>query len=279
MCPQRLISALAYRLMRIETPAIKNALIRWFAHRYAVDMRDADPRDPTRYACFNAFFTRALHAGARTLPDDAHAIACPVDGSVSEIGGIAGERLIQAKGHTYSLAALLAHDGQWVARFRDGKFATLYLSPRDYHRVHMPIDARLLEMVHVPGRLFSVNRATTRALPDLFARNERVICYFQSGVGPLCLVLVGALCVSGIETAWHGLVTPPRGKRVQRWTYEEAHALALARGQEMGRFNMGSTVIVLLPPRAAAWQDGIQAGQPVVMGQPLGETLADAVGR
>ncbi|MDX1605959.1 MAG: archaetidylserine decarboxylase [Candidatus Competibacterales bacterium] len=272
LLPQRRLTRLVYRLTRIRTPWFKNALIRVFRAAFRVDLDEAESPDPHAYAHFNAFFTRALRAGSRPLSDAG--ACCPVDGTVSQAGRIEAERLYQAKGRDYTLSELLA-DETMARAFHDGHFATLYLAPRDYHRIHMPVAGQLVRMIHIPGRLFSVSPLTTRVIPRLFARNERVVCLFDTDHGPLGLVLVGAINVASIETVWAGAITPPLGTAVQRWDYpaEGAQQVSLARGAELGRFNMGSTVIVLTAAGALRLADGIRPGARVRMGQALGQFL------
>ena len=224
--------------------AATTAVIRWFVGRYGVDMREAAEPDPARYASFNEFFTRALREGVRPLASADW--VCPVDGAISQLGRIEGDRIVQAKAHRYSVQALLGGDTELAARFADGHFATLYLSPKDYHRIHMPCAARLKQMVHVPGALFSVNPSTAEAVPGLFARNERVVCSFETAFGPFVLVLVGATIVGSMATVWHGVVNPPRPGRVRQWRYDDG-AVQLKQGDEMGRFQLGSTVVMLWP--------------------------------
>ncbi len=249
-------------------------VIRWFIRRYDVDMKDTPEQDPRGYETFNAFFTRPLRPDARPMPQDPNAIACPVDGRVSQIGAIEEGRIIQAKGREYSVYELLGGSKQRAAPFTNGDFATLYLSPRDYHRIHMPITGRLTEMAHIPGRLFSVAPHTTRAIPRVFARNERVACIFETAVGPMAVVLVGAINVAAIETVWSGLACPPRARSitVTRYGAPPEPSVRLQRGREMGRFNLGSTVILLFGERAIEWQDTLAEGIAVRMG----ETLATA---
>jgi phosphatidylserine decarboxylase len=224
--------------------AASTAAIRWFVARYGVDMREAAEPDPAAYASFNDFFTRALREGARPLASADW--VCPVDGAISQLGRIEGDSILQAKAHRYSVQALLGGDNELAARFADGHFATLYLSPKDYHRIHMPCAARLTQMVHVPGALFSVNPSTAEAVPGLFARNERVVCSFETAFGPFVLVLVGATIVGSMATVWHGVVNPPRPGRVRQWRYDDG-AVQLKQGHEMGRFQLGSTVVMLWP--------------------------------
>lgn len=271
--PQRLASRLMYRAARLRWGPLKDRQIHWFSRRYGVDLGEAEQPDPRAYAHFNAFFTRALRAGARPLPADPRAVVCPADGEISAAGEIRGSSLLQAKGREFDLRTLLGGDAQRAAPFTGGHFLTVYLAPRDYHRVHLPLDGRLREMVHVPGRLFSVSPATTRLVPDLFARNERVVTLFETAAGPMAVVLVGAILVAGIETVWAGEVTPRRGRRIRVWRYGgcgEAQVAALRRGEELGRFNMGSTVILLLPQGSVEWLPEIRAGRRVRMGTAVG---------
>jgi phosphatidylserine decarboxylase len=250
---------------------LTTAIIRAFIARYGVNMAEAAEPDPAAYASFNAFFTRALAPGARPL-DDSAALLCPVDGAISQFGAIEDGQIFQAKGHRYSARALLGGDDALAAHFHHGHFATLYLSPRDYHRIHMPCAGRLLRMRHVPGALYSVNPATARGVPGLFARNERVVCLFEDEAGaPFVMVLVGATVVGSMATVWHGVVNPPRPGKVRDWDCAGQN-IRLARGAEMGRFLLGSTVVMLLPPSRGrfnpAWAPGgaIRMGQPMVVG-------------
>jgi phosphatidylserine decarboxylase len=270
LLPQRLSTRVVHWATRVRATWFKNALIRAFCAGFKVDMSEAEQPDPIAYEHFNAFFTRALKPDARPLA--ANGLCCPIDGSVSQVGTIADGRVFQAKGRDYSLTELLGGDQALAAPFRDGGFATLYLAPRDYHRIHMPCRGRLTHMIHVPGRLFSVSPLTTRVIPRLFARNERVVCRFETDTGPLALVLVGAINVASIETVWAGVITPPLGRRIRRQEYPAGGdgAIMLERGAELGRFNMGSTVIVLTGPTAPDWNPAIQPGATVRMGQRLG---------
>jgi phosphatidylserine decarboxylase len=259
--PQHLLSGLVFRLTRLRLGPLTALIIRAFSRLFRVDLSEAAETDPRAYPTFNAFFTRALRPKARPLAQTG-TLASPVDGTVSQLGRIGGCRLIQAKGRDYSLAELLGGDAKLATRFVDGSFATLYLSPRDYHRIHMPVDGRLLETIHIPGRLFSVNPTTTAAVPRLFARNERVIALFDTDLGPLAMVLVGAIFVGSIETVFGGLHTPPRGRSITRIDYR-AQDIRLGRGDEMGRFNMGSTVILVLADGAVAWHPDLGPGSPL----------------
>jgi phosphatidylserine decarboxylase len=279
LLPPRLLTRLVYRLTRVRTPWFKDFLIRRFIAWFQVNMSEAAEPDPRRYADFNQFFTRALRTGARPLADGGHVLCCPVDGAVSQAGLLADDSLLQAKGRTFSLTRLLGGEEARALPFRGGCFVTLYLSPRDYHRIHMPLRGHLQEMVHIPGKLFSVAPLTTRVVPHLFARNERVVALFVTAAGPMAMVLVGAINVASIETVWAGAITPPLGKTRRYWHYPDTEpaALTLDRGAEMGRFNMGSTVIVLFARDAVRWDPAIQPGAGVRMGQPLGEIAAPRI--
>jgi len=238
-----------------------------FIARYRVDMSEAATPDPRAYPSFNAFFTRALREGARPFAPEG--LLCPVDGAISQFGPIEAGRIFQAKGHQYDATALVGGDAALAARFHDGHFATLYLSPRDYHRIHMPCEGRLRRMVHVPGELFSVNPATAQAVPGLFARNERVVCVFEGEHGPFVMVLVGATIVGSMATVWHGVVNPPRPGGVRSWDYDPATAPVLARGAEMGRFLLGSTVVMLLPPGPWRFNPAWAPAGPIRLGEPM----------
>ena len=271
LLPQHGISRLVLKATRSRVPAFKNALIRLFMRGFNPDMTDAVETEPTAYPSFNDFFTRALRAEARPLDTDPRAILSPVDGTVSEAGTLSAGRLLQAKGHEYSLSALLAGNAAWERTFAGGSFATIYLAPYNYHRIHMPLAGELRESFYVPGRLFSVNRTTAQLVPGLFSRNERVFCGFDSSGMPWALILVGALNVGSMATVWHGDVTPRKHREVT--TLPVADVLAprsLGKGAEMARFNMGSTVILLLPPGACEWLANFAAGQVVRMGERIG---------
>ena len=245
LLPKRALTAFAGFVAQRRSGARTTALIRWFVAKYRVDMSEAADPDIAGYASFNEFFTRALKPGARPLaPAD---LVCPVDGAISQFGAIERDQIFQAKGHRYSTTALVGGDSALAAPFENGHYATLYLSPRDYHRIHMPCAGRLRRMVHVPGDLYSVNPTTARGVPGLFARNERVVCVFDSGRGPFVLVLVGATIVGSMATVWHGVVTPPRRSQVQEWRYDDRRVV-LEQGDELGRFLLGSTVVLLFPP-------------------------------
>jgi phosphatidylserine decarboxylase len=243
------------------------AAIKWFIKRYKVDMSEAADPDPAAYASFNAFFTRALRADAR--PQAQAPYLCPVDGAISQFGAIARDQIFQAKGHHYSTTALLGGDETLARNFEDGAFATIYLSPRDYHRIHMPMAGRLHTMIHVPGALYSVNPATARGIPGLFAINERVVCMFDTEHGPFALVLVGATIVGSMATVWHGIVNPPRPGTIRRWDYANA-SVELAKGAEMGRFLLGSTVVLLWPRNVIRFNPAWAPGGAVRMGEAMG---------
>lgn len=267
--PQHAVSRLTYRLTRVETPWFKNRLIRWFADQYQVDWGEAQYRNPEDYVHFNAFFTRALREGARPLAGDESTVVSPADGHISQVGDIDRDAVFQAKGHSFSVTELLGGDAQRARVFRNGRFITVYLSPRDYHRVHMPLSGKLLETVYIPGRLFSVAAHTARTIPRLFARNERLVALFDTAAGPMAMVLVGAINVAAIETVWSGLVTPPHRSDIEVQDLR-AQVIELQRGAEMGRFNMGSTVILLFGENRVRWDDRLSAEQPLRMGQALG---------
>ena len=274
LVPQHLLSRLTGKFANATTPWLKHLLITRFIRRYGVDMTEAVDSDPAAYPTFNAFFTRALKAGARAVTAPADAIVSPADGTVSAAGKITDDRLIQAKGKSFSLTALLggSEDAAWP--FREGSFATVYLSPKDYHRVHMPCAGTLRRMIYVPGKLFSVNQVTSERIDNLFARNERVVCIFDTGAGPMALVLVGAMVVAGVETVWAGQVAPS-----QRGIFETAYddrepPLHYARGEEMGRFMLGSTVVVVFGKDAATWVSGLGDNRRVRMGETIGAMVA-----
>jgi phosphatidylserine decarboxylase len=270
LLPQHLLAAGMHRLARSSRPWLKDLLITRISRRYGIDLGDAEQADPQAYPSFNALFTRALKDGTRPIAEGM--VVAPADGRVSQIGALRGNALLQAKGREYDLLALLAGDKELAAAYHDGLFATVYLSPRDYHRVHVPFAGTLESMVFVPGDLFSVNDATTQLVPGLFARNERVICRFSSQLGPMTVILVGAIFVGSIETVWHGEVRAQRGQPT-KWVYRGVARRRFETGAEIGRFNMGSTVIVLLPAGSAAWADTLGAGSPLRMGQAIGSPL------
>jgi phosphatidylserine decarboxylase len=270
LLPQHFLSRQVHRLARSRLKPVKNALIGAFARHFRPDMSDAADPEPRDYPSFNAFFTRSLRPGSRPMEPDPAALVSPVDGTVSQIGRLEGAAILQAKGHRYRLEALLGGASPWAERFAGGAFATLYLAPYNYHRIHMPATATLRGAWYVPGRLFSVNAVTAAAVPGLFARNERVVCAFEEGPLGFALALVGALFVGSIATVWHGEVTPCSPRRAAELPLATGRApVRLERGAELGRFNMGSTVILLLPPQAADWLPALQPGSPVRVGQTL----------
>ncbi len=271
LMPGHLVSRLIHRFTRIRNPRIKNPFTRWFIRHFDINVDEAIESEPSAYEHFNAFFTRELKPGVRPIVEGEDSVACPVDGTISQAELIEHGRIFQAKGHDYSLVTLLGGSKDRAEPFQGGIFTTIYLSPQDYHRIHMPVTGILQEMVHIPGRLFSVNPATTRVIPGLFARNERVVSIFDTDFGPMAMVKVGAVNVGSIETVWAGEITPPAGRVVRAWHYEKEGAVTLQKGDEMGRFNMGSTVIVIFGPSAVVWAEGIEADAKVRLGQLLGK--------
>ena len=269
LIPQKSLTAFAGWVATRQWGRYTTRLIAWFVGRYQVNMAEAAEPDIAAYPSFNAFFTRALRADARPLAQAD--FVCPVDGAVSQCGAIEGDRIFQAKGHSYTCTALLAGDSAAAAQFQGGSFATIYLSPRDYHRIHMPCDGTLRRMVYVPGDLFSVNPTTARGVPGLFARNERLVCHFDTAQGPMALVLVGATIVGSMATVWHGVVNPPRRPQVTSWAYgsEGVPAPFLRKGAEMGRFLLGSTVVLLWPQGTLALNPHWNAASPVRMGEAM----------
>ena len=270
LIPKQAITLLAGRIARAKGGGLTTRLIAWFVRRYRVNMLEAANPDMASYATFNEFFTRALKVGARPLA--AADLICPVDGAISQFGRIEGQQIFQAKGHQYTSTALVGGDAALAAQFDNGHFATLYLSPRDYHRIHMPCAGRLLRMIYVPGDLFSVNPATARGVPGLFARNERVVCVFEGERGPFVLVLVGATIVGSMATTWHGAVNAPRPGRLSEWRYD-SETILLQQGDEMGRFLLGSTVVMLFPQGPLQFNPAWQPGGAI----RLGEVMAQGV--
>ncbi|MDH4273505.1 MAG: archaetidylserine decarboxylase [Gammaproteobacteria bacterium] len=267
--PHHTLSGAMHWLTRIEATMFKNLFIKTFIRLYNVNMQEAQNPDPRSYKHFNEFFTRALQPNARPLAGGNNAVVSPVDGTVNQLGSIDGRRIFQAKGHHFDVIELLGGSYEFAAPFLGGQFATLYLSPRDYHRIHAPVRGVLHEMVYVPGRLFSVNDATTRLVPGLFARNERLVCLFNTEFGPMALVMVGAIFVSSMETVFEGVITPTREHAIRYWSYEESPHI-FYKGQELGRFNMGSTVILLFG-KGVEWNPALTAGMPIKMGQLLAQ--------
>lgn len=270
--PHHALSQMMSKLTHCENKAWKNLFIKQIIKHYGVNMDEALEQDINAYKCFNDFFTRELKPGVRPLSTERNAIVCPADGAVSQAGSITDGKIFQAKGKSFTAIDLLGGDAARAEPFNNGVFSTIYLSPKDYHRLHMPLTGTLREMVHVPGRLFSVNTRTTNSVPGLFARNERVCCLFDTEAGPMALILVGAIFVSSVETVWHGVVTPPSISAVKSWQYQD-NAPTLKIGEEMGRFNMGSTIIVLFGKDKAKWDAEFKADKTVKLGELIGRVV------
>jgi phosphatidylserine decarboxylase len=268
LMPKLAMTRLAGRIASAEWGALTTWVIEGFISRYKVNMSEAVHEDPAHYKSFNEFFTRPLKEGVRPLASSTW--VCPVDGAISQCGAIELDQIFQAKGHQYSTRALVGGDAALAAQFQNGQFATLYLSPRDYHRIHMPIAGKLLRMIHVPGDLFSVNPTTARGVPGLFARNERVVCEFETVQGPMVLVLVGATIVGSMATVWHGQVNPPRPGIVREWHYDTQNVL-LQKGEEMGRFLLGSTVVMLFQQNSIAFPTDWLSTRPLQMGEAMSQ--------
>jgi phosphatidylserine decarboxylase len=266
LMPKRALTSFAGMVASARAGAFTTAIIRWFVGHYGVNMNEALDPDIRSYGTFNDFFTRAFKEGVRPIADVD--LVCPIDGAISQLGRIERDRIFQAKGHDYTTTALVGGDAGLAAQFEDGSFVTLYLSPKDYHRIHMPCSGRLVRMIHVPGDLFSVNPATARGVPGLFARNERVVCVFESSHGPFVMVLVGATIVGSMATVWHGVVNPPRPGKVREWTYAQ-RPFDFAKGDEMGRFLLGSTVVMLFPPGPLQFDASWVPNRDVRMGEPM----------
>ena len=266
LLPKQALTTFAGKIANARAGRFTTTLIRWFVGRYGVNMEEAANPDVESYASFNEFFTRALRADARPIAQ-ANFI-CPVDGAVAQFGAIEDDQIIQAKSHNYSSVALVGGDRDLAAQFQHGSFATLYLSPKDYHRVHMPCDGSLARMIFVPGALFSVNPATARGVPDLFARNERVVCVFESKHGPFVLTLVGATIVGSMATVWHGIVNPPGAREVREWQYQKQQWV-FKKGDEMGRFSLGSTVVMLFPANRLQFNPEWALARPVRLGEMM----------
>ena len=269
LMPKLAMTRLAGLVASAEWGAVTTWVIKRFVKRYNVNMNEAANADPAHYKSFNEFFTRPLKDGVRPLSSSEW--VCPVDGAISQCGAIERDQIFQAKGHHYSTRALVGGDAALAAQFQNGQFATLYLSPRDYHRIHMPMAGKLLRMVHVPGDLFSVNPTTARGVPGLFARNERLVCEFETEKGPMVLVLVGATIVGSMATVWHGQVNPPRPGTVREWRYE-SQDVRLQKGEEMGRFLLGSTVVMLFPENSLRFPDDWLSTRPLQMGEAMSKT-------
>ena len=267
LMPKQALTAFAGWVAGSQWGSATTGIIDWFVQRYHVNMAEAANPDTASYKSFNEFFTRSLRADARPLAETA--FVSPVDGAISQCGPIDGDQVFQAKGHSYSTRALVGGDAALAAQFQHGGFATLYLSPRDYHRIHMPCAGRLTRMIHVPGELFSVNPTTARGVPGLFARNERVVCVFEGAHGPFVMVLVGATIVGSMATVWHGVVNPPRPGTLREWSYE-MDSISLEKGEEMGRFLLGSTVVMLLRKGAVQFENDWAPSRPICMGEAMG---------
>jgi len=270
LIPKQALTVFAGWVAGSQWGSVTTGIIDRFVRRYKVNMAEAANPDTASYKSFNEFFTRPLRDDAR--PWATAAFVSPVDGAISQCGPISGDQVFQAKGHSYSTRALVGGDAALAAQFQDGEFATLYLSPRDYHRIHMPCAGRLTRMIHVPGDLFSVNPTTARGVPGLFARNERVVCVFEGDHGPFVMVLVGATIVGSMATVWHGVVNPPRPGQVREWSYEMGN-IALTQGEEMGRFLLGSTVVMLFPQGMMQFKADWTPTRPIVMGEAMGSLV------
>ena len=273
LLPKQALTVLAGKLAGARAGGLTTGVIRWFVGRYGVNMAEAANPDIASYPSFNEFFTRPLKPGARPLADADY--ICPVDGAISQFGRIERDQIFQAKGHSYSTHALVGGDRDLAIQFQDGEFATLYLSPRDYHRIHMPCDGRLTRMIYIPGDLFSVNPVTVRGVPGLFARNERVVCVFENDTGPFVLTLVGATIVGSMATVWHGQVNPPRPGTIKEWDYAPGD-VTLKKGDEMGRFLLGSTVVMLFPKRRLRFTEAWAPARPIRMGEAMGQRVMPA---
>ena len=273
LLPKQALTVLAGKLAGARAGGLTTRVIRWFVGRYGVNMTEAANPDIASYPSFNEFFTRPLKPGARPLADADY--ICPVDGAISQFGRIERDQIFQAKGHSYSTHALVGGDRDLAIQFQDGEFATLYLSPRDYHRIHMPCDGRLTRMIYIPGDLFSVNPTTARGVPGLFARNERVVCVFENDAGPFVLTLVGATIVGSMATVWHGQVNPPRPGTIKEWNYAPGEVV-LKKGDEMGRFLLGSTVVMLFPTRRLRFTDAWAPARAISMGEAMGQRVMPA---
>ena len=269
LIPQHGLSRAAGWLASTDNALVKNTFIKWFVKRYKVDMSLAAEENPLAYACFNDFFTRALKPGARPIDSAADSIVCPADGAISQLGNIVDGRIFQAKGQDYTTLELLGGDETLAAEFAGGTFATVYLSPRDYHRVHMPYCGKLRSMVSIPGELFSVNTVTAENVPRLFARNERAVAIFDTDIGPMAVVLVGAMIVAGIETVWDGQIAPFASREIATSLYPYQN-IQLNKGDEMGRFKLGSTAVILFAENKMRWDEKFSAGTPTRMGEKMG---------
>lgn len=269
LIPQHLLSIAMHRLANSKVNWFKNAFIHFIIARYKVNIDEAAETDLASYSSFNHFFTRALQEGIRPIAEGDKIMTSPVDGAISQIGSIDSARIIQAKGQDYSVVELLGGDEKLAEQFEQGQFATIYLAPKDYHRIHMPLTGKLKMMRYIPGKLFSVNPRTARAVPRLFSRNERVVTVFETAQGPIVMVLVGAVFVGSMETVWAGKITPPYGKHIKQWNYKGEQAIDLIKGQEMGRFNMGSTVVILSPETMDKFSPSLTLGSGIRLGEAM----------
>lgn len=268
--PKQALTEFGAHVANAQAGPVTTAIIRWFVKKYGVNMEEALNPDINSYVSFNEFFTRPLKAGAR--PVSSADFVCPVDGAISQFGAIEKDQIFQAKGHSFSSVDLVGGDRALAGQFANGSFANIYLSPKDYHRIHMPCAGRLLRMIYVPGALFSVNPVTARGIPNLFARNERVVCVFESEHGPFIVTLVGATIVGSMVTAWHGVVNPPRTKQVRVWDYSDQN-IRLGKGDEMGRFLLGSTVVMLFPANTLTFNSVWQESMVVRLGTTMGSAV------
>ncbi len=265
--PQHALSKMMYRLTRCEITWFKNAFIRFIVKQYKVNVAEAEQTDLNAFPSFNAFFTRSLKRGVRPVAQGNDVVVSPVDGVISQIGVIEQGQIVQAKGHNYSIKSLLADDSL-AQKFEQGQFTTIYLSPRDYHRIHMPVTGKLTKMIYIPGKLFSVSPRTAKTVPDLFARNERVVTVFETEQGPLVVVLVGAIFVGSMATVWAGQITPEYGEKIASWSYDDEEII-IEKGEELGRFNMGSTIVMLLPNQAKPFLSLWKANSSIQLGQAM----------
>lgn len=269
LLPHKIISKIAHLSANCEIPWVKNYLINYFIQRYAVNMQEAIQSDPFAYASYNKFFTRELKPECRPIDPNLNAIVSPADGVIAQCGAIDNADILQAKGHNFSVHSLLGNDSI-ADQFVNGSFATIYLSPKDYHRVHMPFAGKLIKMIYIPGNLFSVSTHTTENIPNVFARNERVVTIFATDAGLMAVVLVGAMIVGSIETKWAGTITPPHAKQLKTWHYDDKSPIVLDKGSELGLFKLGSTVIVLFTPHTMNWNDALKPNMSINMGQQIG---------
>lgn len=268
--PQHLLSRLAGRIANCQWPWLKNLFIRWFVQHYQVDMSAAIQTDPLQYPCFNSFFTRHLKPEARPIASGEQTVVSPVDGDISQFGSIEQNRLLQAKGFDYDVMQLLGGETKYTTPFLNGDFFTIYLAPKDYHRIHMPIAGKLQHMIYIPGNLFSVNFYSADHIPNLFTRNERVVCFFETAVGPMVVALVGAMIVGSISTSWAKKIAPTKQRQITHYDYTK-ESIYLEKGEELGYFEMGSTVIVLFEHNRITWSSDIEIKQSVLFGQKMAE--------